>query len=281
VTFKHMGGAQKALKEPSKKIDSRVTACQMASAGPAPAHPPNETTGRKIYVSNVPADISADKLLSFFSKYGEVEEGPLGFDKQTGKSRGFALFIYKNVEGAKKALEEPNKNIDGHSMNCKRAAEGNKQRNTHTPVTGPLDTNDLAMTHGAGSILGSAAAGNGVFGASLPFNQVGAPGFSQAFNAILAGQNQNSFNALGSFSPFVQSSLGSAGSYGVHPSLVAYGSQHSGVGIVNPVVLGVYGSQGLQGLNAYQNSQLGQPPLSRTSQSGAGSLGGMPPYLPH
>lgn len=304
VTFKHMEGAQKALKEPSKKIDSRMTACQMASAGPAPAHPPTETTGRKIYVSNVPADIPAEKLLNFFSKYGEVEEGPLGFDKQTGKSRGFALFIYKTVEGAKKALEEPNKSVEGHSMNCKRAAEGSKQRNTHAPVTGPLDPNDLALTHGAGSILGSAAAAHGVLGSTLPFNQGGAPGFSQAFNAILAGQNQNfpglnhslftsvnpalasSFNPsslsqAAAFSPSVQSSLGSVGSYGVHPSLGAYGSQHGGVGSVNPGVLGVYGSQAaaLQGLNAYQSSQLGQSPLPRTSQSGGGSLAGMPPYL--
>jgi hypothetical protein len=58
-----MGGAQKALKEPIKKIDSRITAFQMA-----PAHPFNETTGRKIYVSNVLVDIPAEKLLNFFSK---------------------------------------------------------------------------------------------------------------------------------------------------------------------------------------------------------------------
>lgn len=306
VTFKHMVGAQKALKDPSKKIDSRMTACQMASAGPAPAHPPVEATGRKIYVSNVSADIPAEKLLNFFSKYGEVEEGPLGFDKHTGRSRGFALFVYKNAEGAKKALEEPNKIVEGHSMNCKRAAEGNKHRNAHTPSTGSLDPNDLALTHGAGSILGSAAAAHGVLGSSLPFNQGGAPGFSQAFNAILAGQNQNfpglnhsffssvnpalasSFNPsslsqAAAFSPSVQNSLGSVGSYGMHPSLGGYGSQHGGVGSVNPGVLGVYGSQAaaLQGLNAYQNSQLGQSPLPRTSQSGGGSLGGMPPYLPH
>jgi len=53
---------------------------------------------------------------------------------------------------------------------------------------------------------------------------------------------------------------------------------HGGAGSVNPAVLGDYGSQAaaLQGLNAYQSSQLGQ----YQSQSGAGSLGGMPPYLP-
>ncbi|GLJ51659.1 hypothetical protein SUGI_1097800 [Cryptomeria japonica] len=151
VTYKHMDAAQRAMKEPSKKIDNRMAACQMACLGPVPQQPTSDPAGRKIYVSNVPADMPADKLLSFFSKYGEVEEGPLGFDKQTGKSRGFALFIYKTAEGAKKVLEEPNKNIDGHSMHCKRATENQKPKInvTHTvpSVAGPLDPNDLALTY--------------------------------------------------------------------------------------------------------------------------------------
>ncbi|GLJ51656.1 hypothetical protein SUGI_1097730 [Cryptomeria japonica] len=292
VTFKHMDAAQRALKEPSKKIDSRMTACQMACTGPVPQQPVNDPTGRKIYVSNVPADMSAEKLLSFFVKYGEVEEGPLGFDKQSGKSRGFALFIYKTAEGAKKALEEPNKNVDGHSMHCKRATDNQKQKNassyTQATLMGPLDPNDLALTHGKGSIFGSA---HGVL-----------PGFSNAFNAILASQNQNfggmnpsllaSMNpSLASslnpstfsqaFSPSAQGSLGSASSYGVHPSFGGgYGSQHGGVGGVNAAALGIYGSQSaMPGLNAYQNQQLSQSGLPRTSQSGGSSLGGLPSYL--
>ncbi|KAH9295166.1 hypothetical protein KI387_038754, partial [Taxus chinensis] len=298
VTFNHMDAAQRALKEPSKKIDSRMTACQMACTGPSPQLTVNEVTGRKIYVSNVPADMPTEKLLGFFSKYGEVEEGPLGFDKQTGKSKGFALFLYKTAEGAKKALEEPNKNIDGHSMHCKRATDNQKQKSntqSQSTMTGALDPHDLA--HGKGSILGSA---HGI----LPFNQGAAPGFSNAFNAILASQNQNfagmkmnpsilaSMNpSLASslnpsalsqaFSSSVQGPLGSAGSYGMHPNFGGYGPQHGGVGGVNSGVLGVYGSQAsaMQGLNAYQNQQLTQSGLPRTSQTGGGSLGGYPSYL--
>ncbi|KAH9314370.1 hypothetical protein KI387_022997, partial [Taxus chinensis] len=112
VTFKDIDAAQRALKEPNKKIDSRMTVCQMASIGPMPQQHVNELIGHKIYVSNVPADLLAQKLLNFISKYNEVKEGPLGFDKQLGKSRGFSLFIYKATKGAKKALEDPNKNID-------------------------------------------------------------------------------------------------------------------------------------------------------------------------
>jgi len=45
-------------------------------------------------------NMAANCLLSpsFFPQYGEIEEGPLGFDRQSGRSRGFALFIFKLVE---------------------------------------------------------------------------------------------------------------------------------------------------------------------------------------
>ncbi|XP_022717211.1 UBP1-associated protein 2C-like [Durio zibethinus] len=127
VTFKHVDGALLALKEPSKKIDGRVTVTQLAAAGNSGANTNLvDIHMRKIYVANVPYDMPADKLLGHFAQYGEIEEGPLGFDKQTGKSRGFALFVYKTAEGAEAALVEPVKNIDGRQMNCKFAIEGKK-----------------------------------------------------------------------------------------------------------------------------------------------------------
>ncbi|CAI9762560.1 unnamed protein product [Fraxinus pennsylvanica] len=48
--------------------------------------------------------------------YGEIEEGPLGFDKRTRKSKGFPFFVYKTDEGAKALLLEPMKSIDGHQV---------------------------------------------------------------------------------------------------------------------------------------------------------------------
>ena len=53
---------------------------------------PTDVALCKIYVARLPSDIPADKLLVHFSMYGEIEEGSLGFDKQTGKSKGFAMF---------------------------------------------------------------------------------------------------------------------------------------------------------------------------------------------
>ncbi|KAK6144117.1 hypothetical protein DH2020_020937 [Rehmannia glutinosa] len=137
ILFKHRGGARRALKEPQKLIEGRMTSCQLASAGPVRAPPapvvatvsaPNvsEYTQRKIYVSNVSAELEPKKLLDFFSTFGEIEEGPLGLDKQTGKPRGFCLFVYRNLESAKKALEEPHKNFEGQILHCQQAVDGPK-----------------------------------------------------------------------------------------------------------------------------------------------------------
>ncbi|CAL9015630.1 unnamed protein product [Prunus brigantina] len=133
VTFKHADSALLALKEPSKKIDGRVTVTQFAAAGlTASFNNSNsnaaDVSARKIYVGSVPFDISSERLLSTFSAYGEIEEGPLGFDKATGKSKGFAFFVYKTEEAARAALVEPIKNIDGHQVACKLAVDNKKSK---------------------------------------------------------------------------------------------------------------------------------------------------------
>ncbi|KAK7822950.1 ubp1-associated protein 2b [Quercus suber] len=106
ILFKSRRGARNALKQPQKKIGNRMTACQLATIGPvpmgnsaavaatssvaAPAAPLSEYTQKKIYVSNVGAELDPRKLLAFFARYGEIEEGPLGLDKVTGKPKGFS-----------------------------------------------------------------------------------------------------------------------------------------------------------------------------------------------
>lgn len=140
VTFKHVDGALLALKEPSKKIDGRVTVTQLAAAGNQGNNVNSaDVSMRKIYVANVPFDMPSDKLLSLFAQYGEIEEGPLGFDKATGKSRGFALFVYKTAEGAQAALVEPVKNIDGRQLSCKLAIDGKKKPGQGGSAGGPGD----------------------------------------------------------------------------------------------------------------------------------------------
>ena len=107
--FSDKFAAQRALKEPSKVIEGRVTVSQLASVGPTTPSTGgggSDHIGRKIYVGNVPQDVNAEKILSIFSQFGEIEEGPIGFDK-SGKSKGYALIIYMSSASAKKTLEGP------------------------------------------------------------------------------------------------------------------------------------------------------------------------------
>ncbi|KAG0449935.1 hypothetical protein HPP92_015674 [Vanilla planifolia] len=144
ILFRHRSSAQRALRHPHKLIDNRMTTCQLASVGPTqnpnshtssnhiPNSKPNpnpvDNLPRKIYVGNVHPDIDGRRLYAFFSQYGEIEEGPIGFDRQTGKPKGFALFVYRTIEGARKVLEEPNKNFEGHELICQRATDSSKGR---------------------------------------------------------------------------------------------------------------------------------------------------------
>ncbi|KAL6626442.1 hypothetical protein ACP70R_030168 [Stipagrostis hirtigluma subsp. patula] len=173
ILYRHRSGARAALREPQKKIGNRNTACQLASVGPVPPGgaannpvpapaplqlpPVSEYTQRKIFVSNVGADIDPQKLFQFFAKYGEIEEGPLGLDKVTGKPKGFALFVYKTIESAKKALEEPHKHFEGVVLHCQKAIDGPK----------PNKSGGIAGFYGAGASSGNKGA-SGYGATSLP-----------------------------------------------------------------------------------------------------------------
>ncbi|KAJ0975159.1 hypothetical protein J5N97_017124 [Dioscorea zingiberensis] len=156
VLFHQRRSARAALRQPQKLIEGRMTACQLASAGPpqtpAPNPNPNPTSNnhdnlpRKIYVGNVHSEIDGNRLRSFFARFGEIEEGPIGFDRQSGKPKGFALFVYKTLDGARKALEEPNKNFEGHILFCQKATDNNKGRGGAAPPSAPsVAPNAMAM----------------------------------------------------------------------------------------------------------------------------------------
>ncbi|CAA3005225.1 UBP1-associated 2C-like [Olea europaea subsp. europaea] len=195
ITFKHVDGAMLALKEPSKKIDGRMTVTQLAAAGMSGGSGPGvggigggnnhvDVSARKIYVANVPYDMPAERLLQHFSMYGEIEEGPLGFDKATGKSKGFALFVYKTAEAARASLVDPIKNIDGHQLNCKLAIDGKRGKVPGIGVAGPVGAQQVGSADGIGATMpggqyggiggqysgfsGPLGAGGGVGGQAIP-----------------------------------------------------------------------------------------------------------------
>ncbi|XP_010943670.1 UBP1-associated protein 2B [Elaeis guineensis] len=268
ILFKHRSGAWRALKQPQKKIGNRMTACQLASTGPVPppAPPVSEYTQRKIFVSNVGAELDPQRLLQFFAKFGEIEEGPLGLDKVTGKPKGFCLFVYKTIESAKKALEEPHKNFEGHILHCQKAIDGPKPNKPGFHLQG-----SSGLHHGAGAVgshgshftrsdntgfmggVGSQVPGVGVSGhmvapsaAGLGFNQTAQPAAAAAA-AAAAGLNP----ALGQALTAILASQGAG--LGLTNLLGTLGSAGVGAQAVNQVVpspivnSGGHGMQGTYG----------------------------------
>ncbi|KAG2304691.1 hypothetical protein Bca4012_063741 [Brassica carinata] len=214
VTFKHVDGALLALKDPSKKIDGRVTVTQLAAAGnqgtTATAAHGSDVSMRKIYVANVPVDMPADRLLNLFLAYGEIEEGPLGFDKVTGKSRGFALFVYKTPEGAQAALADPTKVIDGKHLQCKLAIDGKKGK----PPGGGGPGKDVVAGPGNGH-----GHGNGM-GVAPPPGPYGGPGGLGGYGGYSGGPPPHHMNSTPS-----SMGGGGAGGYGG-----AYAGHYGGYG---------------------------------------------------
>ncbi|KQK08713.1 UBP1-associated protein 2C [Brachypodium distachyon] len=284
VTFRHADSAVLALKEPSKKIDGRMTVTQLAAAGAA-GGPSGGTAGaggapaadvslRKIFVGNVPADMSSERLLAHFASYGEIEEGPLGFDKQTGKFRGFALFVYKTPDGAQASLVDSIKTIEGHQLVCKLAIEGKKGKQ-QPQQSGPAGQQQPQMLQGGpqempGSGLGLGGPQLGGYG--------GGPGSGMSSFGAFGGVG----TGLGGPNPFgnLPSSMGG----GVAAGLGSMGNQMpSGMGGAGP---GAFGPGGLGGSSFGGSSQFGvggMGPYDGLGMGGASSLyrmqqgsGGMP-----
>ncbi|KAK3036268.1 hypothetical protein RJ639_031240 [Escallonia herrerae] len=147
--FKHVEGALLALKEPTKQLDGAETLTKLANL----RNYENDATKRRVYVEGLSRQMSAQRLLAYFSSYGEVK-GSFGFDRRTGKSQVFALFEYKTADGARASLVDPTKIVDSHHLICRYANDGKKGKQPSSPPP-PL------MLHyvGLGGSVGSAGSG--------------------------------------------------------------------------------------------------------------------------
>ncbi|KAF9589918.1 hypothetical protein IFM89_029534 [Coptis chinensis] len=252
ITFKHIDAALLALKEPSKKIDGRMTVTQLAAAGNNNSNSNNGSIGsgpggvvgvnsnsggdvmmRKIYVGNVPFDMPADRLLAHFLSYGEIEEGPLGFDKQTGKSKGFALFVYKTPEAARASLVDQVKTIDGHQVSCKLASEGKRKVGGGGVGTGQGEVGGDGVGVQARASMGNSGVsqfgvpgGIGMPGGYGGYGTTQVPGGIGHHHLTSSLQsNVGSGTGLSTGGNQVPSSLGNSGGYGA-----GFGNPYSGFG---------------------------------------------------
>ncbi|XP_075491419.1 UBP1-associated protein 2A-like [Primulina tabacum] len=274
VIYKSIRGASQALKEPQKIIGGRMTCCQLASVGnfqplkPSSQEPgsyESECTQRKIYVSNVGAELDPKRLTAFFSRYGEIEVGPLGLDKETGKPRGFCLFVYKMVESAKMALAEPHKQFEGVTLHCQKAIDGPKSHKKQTiQMQKPQNIQSQQYANNLAPSFAGSAAVPGVIPGNLtaPFQQHPQQGLSfnpaalgQALTTLMAAQGAG-LNLLGAFG-----SVGPGAGLVNNPAVVPSMSQ---------LVQGGYGNQtaGNIGQSGYSRMQKGRGGGGGGSQRG-------------
>jgi cold-inducible RNA-binding protein len=66
----------------------------------------------KLYVGNIPFDVTAQDLQDLFAQHGSVAGVDLISDKFTGRSRGFAFVTMASSEDANKAIQ----NLHGHAV---------------------------------------------------------------------------------------------------------------------------------------------------------------------
>lgn len=282
VLFKTRSGARKALKQPQKMVGNRMASCHLAASRPSGSNSGAgaDANERRLYVANVGPHVNAEKLRNLFAQFGEIEDGPLGFDKETGKFRGFAIFVYRTVEGMKKALEEPVKMFDGAKLECsKKIAKVNpvQQPPAAAPVAAPLPPTNYIQAYQMGlnqGLMGQHANPQGVL--------MGQNQYVGFLNPVLGAAEALPQSGL---SPVFLGGLPQPVSGPLPMGLNAGFGAQLGINGLNPGVIGAYGSQpGLPGLGAHQNPQLGQSPAPAAAAAvrphpGVGPGGALPPYF--
>ncbi|KAK2417217.1 UBP1-associated protein 2A [Trifolium repens] len=104
ILYKDVKSAQKALLEPSKLIDGRLTLCKLAcDEGKCKT---SDTLRRKLYIGNLSPKVTDGMLYDYFRSHGDIEDCLVVYDKDSYVSRGYGFVTYKTVEAAMEALND-------------------------------------------------------------------------------------------------------------------------------------------------------------------------------
>ena len=75
----------------------------------------------RIYVGNLPYNMSNDQLEAIFSKVGTPDSCQVVKDRETGQSKGFGFVEFKNPEQAKQALTLNGTEFEGRTLKVNEA----------------------------------------------------------------------------------------------------------------------------------------------------------------
>jgi cold-inducible RNA-binding protein len=75
----------------------------------------------KLYVGNLPYNISDDQLQDMFAKFGTPDSARVITDRDTGQSKGFGFVEFSNDDQAKQALSLNGTEFGGRSLTVNEA----------------------------------------------------------------------------------------------------------------------------------------------------------------
>jgi RNA recognition motif-containing protein len=73
---------------------------------------PKPDDERKLFVGQLPADVTKEDLESYFEKFGSIEDVTIKYDVPGGRARGFAFILFDQKESIEKVL-----NVSSHFIN--------------------------------------------------------------------------------------------------------------------------------------------------------------------
>ena len=76
----------------------------------------SECLFRKIFVGGIGYEVTDEDLKTHFGQFGEVANAQVKFDRQTGRSRGFAFVEFTTGEACKTALASREQTIKGKQV---------------------------------------------------------------------------------------------------------------------------------------------------------------------
>ena len=82
----------------------------------------------KLYVGNLPYNISDDQLSDMFAKFGTPDSAKVITDRDSGRSKGFGFVEFSNDEQAKQALSLNGTEFGGRALTVNEARPKTENR---------------------------------------------------------------------------------------------------------------------------------------------------------
>ncbi|KAG2321082.1 hypothetical protein Bca52824_014295 [Brassica carinata] len=96
--------------------------------------PFGDTTYTKVFVGGLAWETQSETLRRHFEPFGEILEGIVIDDKNTGRSKGYGFVTFRDPEAARRACVDPTPIIDGRRANCNLASLGRHRLPMHYAV---------------------------------------------------------------------------------------------------------------------------------------------------